>query len=106
MKPWRIHPAAQTELEETAGEYLMIDPALAESFNHHYLTYRQQSCENPLLYNIRAGIVRRVNLTPQFGEHYIAYMLWHEKVVILAVAHAKRRPYYWRHRIGESKQMF
>ena len=106
MKPWRIHPAAQTELEETAGQYLMIDQALAGSFNHQYLTYRQQICENPLLFNIRAGIVRPVNLTPRFGEYYIAYMLWHEKVVILAIAHAKRRPYYWRHRISESKQMF
>ncbi|HBJ84435.1 MAG TPA: hypothetical protein DDZ88_11310 [Verrucomicrobiales bacterium] len=106
MKPWRIHPAAQTELEETAGQYLMIDQVLAESFNHQYLTYRQQICENPLLFNIRAGIVRRVNLTPRFGEYYLAYMLWHEQVIILAVAHAKRRPYYWRHRISESKQMF
>jgi hypothetical protein len=44
-----------------------------------------------------------VNLTPRFGEYYIAYMLWHDKVVILAIAHAKRRPYYWRHRISESK---
>jgi hypothetical protein len=50
--------------------------------------------------------VRRVNLTPRFGEYYIAYMLWHENVVILAIAHAKRIPYYWRHRISESKQMF
>jgi plasmid stabilization system protein ParE len=106
MKLWRIHPAAQTELEETAEQYLMIGQALAESFNHHYLSYRQQICENPRLFNIRAGIVRRVNLTPRFGEYYIAYMLWHEKVIILAIAHAKRRPYYWRHRISESKQMF
>lgn len=68
MKLWRIHPAAQTELEETAEQYLMIGQALAESFNHHYLSYRQQICENPRLFNIRAGIVRRVNLTPRFGE--------------------------------------
>ena len=47
-----------------------------------------------------------MNLTPRFGEYYIAYMIWREKVVILAVAHAKRRPYYWRKRIGESKNMF
>lgn len=106
MRSWHIHPAAQAELAETAEHYLFIGAELAESFNHHYLTYRQQICENPLLYNIRAGIVRRVNLTPRFGEYYIAYMLWHEKVVILAIAHAKRRPYYWRHRISESKQMF
>ncbi len=33
-------------------------------------------------------------------------MIWKERVVILAIAHAKRRPYYWRNRIGESKEMF
>ncbi|MFN0078551.1 MAG: hypothetical protein ACKVY0_18995 [Prosthecobacter sp.] len=106
MKPWHIHPAAQIELEQAAERYLLIDAELAEWFNHHYLSYRQQICGNPLLYNIRAGIVRRVNLTPRFGEYYIAYMLWREQVVILAIAHAKRRPYYWRQRIGEAKKIF
>jgi hypothetical protein len=33
-------------------------------------------------------------------------MIWREKVVILATAHDKRRPYYWRKRIGEAKLMF
>lgn len=50
--------------------------------------------------------IRRVNLNPRFGEYYIAYMIWRQKVVIVAVAHAKRRPHYWRDRIGESKKLF
>ena len=62
--------------------------------------------ENPLHYNIRRGLVRRVNLTPQFDEYYLPFMIWKDRVVILAVAHAKRRPYYWRKRIGEAKKMF
>ena len=33
-------------------------------------------------------------------------MIWREKVVILAIAHAKRRPHYWRKRIGEAKEVF
>jgi hypothetical protein len=49
--------------------------------------------------------VRCVNLTPWFGEYYIAYMIWKDKVVILAVAHARRRPYYWRKRIVEAREM-
>ena len=61
---------------------------------------------NPLRFSLRRPPTRRVNLTPRFGAYYIAYMIWKEKVVILAVAHAKRRPYYWRKRIGEAKQMF
>lgn len=50
--------------------------------------------------------MRRANLHPRFSEYYIAYMVWRERVVILAIAHAKRRPYYWRKRIDEAKQMF
>jgi len=33
-------------------------------------------------------------------------MTWRDKGIILAIAHAKRRPYYWRRRVGESKEMF
>lgn len=62
--------------------------------------------DNPLLYNLRRRNTRRANLTPRFGEYYIAYMIWRQKVVILAIAHAKRRPYYWRYRIGEAKKLF
>ena len=47
-----------------------------------------------------------MNLKPRFSEYHIAYMFWREKVVILAVAHAKRRPYYWRDRIDEARRMF
>jgi plasmid stabilization system protein ParE len=106
MRLQHIHPEARAEFDEAFEYYLQIDRELAKAFDSLFRYYRQQICENPRLFSIRAGIVRRVNLTPRFGEYYIAYRLWHEKVVILAIAHAKRRPYYWRHRISESKQMF
>jgi hypothetical protein len=40
------------------------------------------------LHRVRRGKTRRVNLHPRFGEYYIAYMIWREKIVILAVTHA------------------
>jgi hypothetical protein len=79
---------------------------LADDFDFTFFRYLDAIIANPLLYNIRRRAVRRANLKPRFGEYYIAYMIWREKVVILAIAHAKRRPYYWRKRIGEAKQMF
>ncbi len=106
MMSMEILPAAQQELEEAFDYYLTIDPELAHSFDQHYERHRLQIGENPLLYNVRRRNVRRVNLTPRFGEYYIAYMTWKTKVVILAVAHAKRRPYYWRSRIAEAKKRF
>jgi plasmid stabilization system protein ParE len=106
MTAWRIHPAAEQELEDAVDYYLGIDAGLAYSFDEHYRQYREQICQNPFLYNVRWKEVRRVNLTPRFGEYYIAYMVWRERVVILAVAHAKRRPYYWSQRIEDAKRLF
>lgn len=106
MTGWSIHPAAQEEHDEQIEAFAATDQVLAIAFEERYLHYRDSICDNPLLYNLRRGPTRRINLTPRFGEYYIAYMIWREKVVILAVAHGKRRPYYWRKRIVEAKKMF
>jgi hypothetical protein len=106
MTPLEIHPAAQRELVETIDHYLGIDAELGDAFESTYLKYRDQIRQTPLLYNIRRANVRRVNLLPRFGEFHIACMIWDEKVIILAIAHAKRKPYYWQERIEESKKLF
>ena len=38
--------------------------------------------------------MRRKNLS-RFKRHYVAYMLWQEQIVIIAIGHASCRPYYW-----------
>lgn len=100
-----IHPAAQAELEEHLLRFARIDAGLAADFGECYLEARSLICENPLLFHERRFSVRRNNLGPQFGEYYIAFLLWREQIVILAVAHAKRRPYYFRRRIGDGSEM-
>ena len=106
MKPTAMHPAAEQELAEVAEYYEAIDPDLADAFLDSFESYRITITENPLRYSIRKGIVRRVNLTPQFREYYLPFMIWKDRIIILAVAHAKRRPYYWQKRIGARKKMF
>lgn len=104
----QVHPQARADLRDILRYYAGVDDegSLADDFYQNYRDQEFLVLSNPLLFNIRAGIARRVNLKPRFGEYYIAYMIWREQVVILAIAHAKRRPYYWRHRIGEAKKMF
>ena len=104
MSPVEIHPLAQQELEAALEHYLSIDAELASSFYDHYQRHLRLIAGNPLLYNLRGRMVRRANLIPRFGEHYLAYMIWDGRVVILAVAHAKRRPAYWSQRVIESKE--
>jgi len=105
---FNIHPAARDELHDTIRYYAGADGdgSLAFDFETTFYTHTATIVANPLLYNIRHVSVRRVNLKPRFSEYYIAYMIWRDKVVILAIAHAKRRPYYWRRRIDEAKEMF
>ena len=106
MKPTAMHPAAERELSEVTDYYASTDLDLADAFVDSFESYKARMTEHPLHFSRRRGVVRRANLTPQFGEYYLPFMLWNDRVVILAVAHAKRRPYYWRRRIGESKKLF
>ena len=105
---FNIHPAAREELHDTIRYFAGVDADGALAFDFETSFYRNTAAivASPLLFNIRGISVRRVNLKPRFSEYYIAYMIWREKVVILAIAHAKRRPYYWRKRIDEAKEMF
>lgn len=106
-----IHPAAENEFRDIVRYYAAIDEddpdhPLAAAFDATFHRHLRLILGTPELVRVRQPPTRRVNLTPRFGEYYIAYMIWKERVVILAVAHAKRRPYYWRKRIGETKEMF
>jgi plasmid stabilization system protein ParE len=108
---FNIHPAASDEFDSIIRHYASLDETeqdqpLATAFDATFNRHLSLILDNPLLYNLRRRNTRRANLTPRFGEHYIAYMIWREKVTILAIAHAKRRPYYWRNRIGEAKKLF
>jgi len=106
MTAYNVHPEARVEFDAVFDHYVRIDPELADDFDSTFFQCLGTIISSPLLFNIRRISVRRVNLKPRFSEYYIAYMIWREKVVILAIAHAKRRPYYWRKRIDEAKEMF
>ncbi|MES2508251.1 MAG: type II toxin-antitoxin system RelE/ParE family toxin [Verrucomicrobiota bacterium] len=103
-----IHPAARDELKDIIRYYASVDDDGELAFDFEKTFYRcvDLIVGNSLLFNLRRPPTRRTNLTQKFGEYYIAYMIWREKVVILAIAHAKRRPYYWRNRITEAKKIF
>jgi plasmid stabilization system protein ParE len=104
MTAWKIHPSALDELHDAIRYYAETDPALAVAFEEAYLHHRQVLLANRLLYHVRSMSVRRANLVPRFKEYHIAYTIWHEKVLILAIAHGKRKPYYWQERIAQAKE--
>ena len=106
MSEFSIHPQAVIEFGEAFEHYLQFDPELGASFERTVFKYLSEIVATPLRFSLRRPPTRRVNLTPRFGAYYIAYMIWQDKPVILAIAHGARRPYYWRKRITEAKKLF
>ena len=103
--PWDIHPTANHELQAAFEHYDGIDPRLADAFYLAYLTHRERARATPQIYRIRRHEIRRANLGPQFKEWYIAFMVWKHKLIIVALAHGKRRPFYFVNRLKAARKL-
>jgi plasmid stabilization system protein ParE len=95
MSHIEFHPKAVDEIE-AAYDYLFehADSDTAEAFRTEVESKLSYCHANPLIYRIRRYQVRRANLE-RFSEHYIAYMLWKDRFIVIALGHSKRRPFYW-----------
>lgn len=94
--PVAFHEAAERELSEAAAFYEAECPGLGGSFLAEVEAALQSLGlfpeGGPLL---RGGIRRKVLLR---FPYTLLYSLRNEQIRILAVAHEKRRPCYWRGR--------
>lgn len=70
----QAHPSAKEDLRDILQYYASVDDggALVRDFHQCYLHHEGLIVSSPLLFNIRVGSVRRVNLKPRFGECCIA----------------------------------
>jgi plasmid stabilization system protein ParE len=59
--------------------------------------------QNPESSRLRRFGVRRRNLI-RFKRHYVAYMIWKEQIVVIAIGHASKRPLYWYRRPKEYRE--
>jgi hypothetical protein len=105
MMPWEIHPSALEEFQAAFEYYDGIDPRLADAFRLTYLNHQETARLTPQIYRIREHDIRRVNLGPQFKEWYIAFIIWRDTFIIVAVAHAKRRPFYYLNRLQAARNL-
>ncbi len=90
-------PEALADAECIVGDYWAKDEKLGTRFRLVLESACGKIAENPLLWRERKERFRRVNL-PGF-PYYLAFILSEDKVVIVAVAHAKRHPGYWKDRL-------
>ena len=92
-----IHPAADAEFAEAVRYYAGIDPALGIRYYREMERLIQAACGQPERYLRFCPPARRV-LSREF-PYSIVYLSQPDRVWIVAVMHAKKRPGYWRSRL-------
>jgi len=94
--PVRFHPAAQRELDEAADFYDLESTGLGSEFIDDVERAVVQVRDHPAAAPIALEPVRK-QVVAKF-PYSVVYSVIDDTVVVLAVAHHRRRPFYWRHR--------
>jgi toxin ParE1/3/4 len=91
-----IHENAEIEINEAADFYDLENPGLGSIF----IDEIQRSIENIAQFSEAAPVIRgRVRKKPLVKFPYsLIYSIRSDEFRLLAVAHQKRRPFYWRGR--------
>lgn len=92
----RFHPAARAEVQEALLWYRERSPLSSTAFASELDWAVQRIAEAPLRYPVAMHGTRRF-LLRRF-PYSVYYKAGVEETVIVAVAHHKRRPAYWRNR--------
>jgi plasmid stabilization system protein ParE len=95
------HSEAQREFDEAIAYYESARHGLGREFRDEVMAIVSRIVENPKRYSIRKFEVRRANLN-RFPYH-VNYLLEGATVVIVAIAHDRRSPFYWRRRLEKEK---
>jgi plasmid stabilization system protein ParE len=96
----RLHPEARAELREARKWYFERSPLSATAFAHAVDNAVSQIAETPTRYPVAEHGTRKFVL--QRFPFNIFYRPDETEIVIVAVAHQKRRPGYWSVRVGPS----
>ena len=90
-------PEASAEVECITGDYEARSSGLGVPFRSEVESACAAIVQHPLLWRLRPGGYRRVNL-PGF-PHYIAFVTDEQQAIIVAVAHSSRHPGYFKSRM-------
>lgn len=97
-----FHPEALAELEADVLWYEARERGLGAEFFQAIVVVAQGAAEVPdrwpLFPDVRPALVVRRRVLHRF-PYVLAFKVYGERLVVLAVAHARRRPRYWVHRV-------
>lgn len=100
MKPVRFHPTAFAELEVAASNYESQKPGLGARFFLEAWKCQERIAELPAAARqVRESIRRRsIHKFPYF----LYYSVEADEIIIIAVAHRRRQPAYWKKRLKDT----
>jgi plasmid stabilization system protein ParE len=97
VKPVTLHPAAEREYLSSLAWYLDRSPTAASNFQQEFVGAIQRISEAPERWpNYRNNCRRYVLHQFPFS---IVYRTFPAQTIVFAVAHAHRRPGYWKNRL-------
>lgn len=100
---FEFHPAADIEFWEAIDWYEQRESTLGAELEADVYRALERIAENPRAWRRwREVPMVRICRLRRF-PFYIPYVADEERVVVLAVAHDKREPGYWRARIGDER---
>lgn len=98
IEPLRIHPAAVEEAEAATDWYAQRSNRAAEMFLDELDAAIEQIAQNPRQYALSEFGTRRMPL--RRFPFLIVYRDTATGIEVIAVAHGRRRPGYWKDRLG------
>jgi plasmid stabilization system protein ParE len=98
VKPTIFHPQADNEFAEAVGSYAGKVPGLGDRFYDMVLRLVAEIEAAPQLHRPWRHGTRR-HFKPEF-PYALIYVERPDRIIVLAVAHFKRRPDFWRERLG------
>lgn len=104
MLPWREHPAARAELIGAVEWYEERQFGLGEMLNSHLMSHLAFAREWPDSAPLHRGRQRVPAIRRKGVEVFpygIIYFVRDDEIMVVAYAHEKRRPGYWRMRLQD-----
>jgi toxin ParE1/3/4 len=102
LRQAEYHPEAKSEMQESASWYDDKVDDLGLDFLLEVKNAESHIVQNPELWpNYEAGTRRYIMQRFPFA---VIYLTSEEKVQIIAVAHCKRKPGYWKDRLKENRR--
>ena len=103
MKPVRYDPEARAEYLDAVRWYAQRSVAAASRFDEHVSRAEAAIREAPGQWPRVSGVPHELDVRRRLVDGFpfaMVYIELNEEILVLAVAHGKRRPGYWRKRPG------